>query len=49
MGGSEEQAAKIKVGNPHVKDCQDEAKKIVEKNISHYILFATLTTYIGIY
>ena len=38
-GGPEEKEAEIKAGNPHAKDWQDEARKIVEKNVSHFLLF----------
>jgi hypothetical protein len=33
-GGDDEQAAEIEAGNPDAKNWQDEAKKIVEKNVS---------------
>ncbi|KAH8985848.1 hypothetical protein EDB86DRAFT_2809925, partial [Lactarius hatsudake] len=32
-GGPEEQATEIAAGNPHAKDWQDEAKKIVENTV----------------
>lgn len=38
-GGPEEQAAEIAAGNPDAKDWQDEAKNIVKKTASHFILF----------
>lgn len=34
-GGPEEKEAEIAAGNPHAKDWQDEALKIVEKTVSH--------------
>ena len=33
-GGPDEQAAEIEAENPHAKNRQDEAQKIVEKNVS---------------
>jgi hypothetical protein len=32
-GGPKEQAAEIDAGNPHAKDWQDEARKVVEKMV----------------
>jgi hypothetical protein len=37
-GGPDEQAAEIEAGNPHVMNWQDEAKKVVEKNVSRSFL-----------
>lgn len=37
-GGPNEQAAEIEAGNPHAKDWQDEARKIVEKTVSSFVL-----------
>jgi hypothetical protein len=34
-GGPEEQAAEIRCGNLDAKDWQDEARKIIEKTVSH--------------
>jgi hypothetical protein len=36
-GGPEEQDAEIKAGNVHAKDWQDEARKIVEKTVGHFV------------
>ena len=41
-GGPEEQAAEIGAGNPYAEDCQDEAKQIVEKTVSHFSLIDEL-------
>src|SRR6266545_7082563 len=35
--GPEERDAEIKAGNVHAKDWQDEARKIVEKTVSHFV------------
>jgi len=37
-GGPEEQAAEIEAGNRDAKDWHDEAKKIVERTVSHLVL-----------
>jgi hypothetical protein len=37
-GGPEEQTEERRKGNPHAKDWQDEAKQIVEKTVSYFIL-----------
>jgi hypothetical protein len=37
-GSPEEQAAEMAAGNANAKDWQDEAKKIVEKTVSVFIL-----------
>ena len=37
-GGEEEQQAERDAGNPHAKNWQDEAKKIVEKEVSPFSL-----------
>ena len=36
-GGPEEQEAEITAGNVHAKDWQDEARKIVEKTVGHFV------------
>ena len=38
-GGPEEKAAKVEAGNSNAKDWQDEARYIVERTVSHLILF----------
>jgi hypothetical protein len=38
-GGPDEQAAEKAAGNADAKDWQDEAKQIVEKTVSFFILF----------
>jgi hypothetical protein len=35
-GDPEEQAAEIKTGNSDAKDWQDDARKIVERTVSHF-------------
>ena len=36
-GGPDERDAEIRAGNIHAKDWQDEARKIVEKTVGHYL------------
>lgn len=36
-GGPEERDAEIEAGNVHAKDWQDEARKIVEKTVGHFV------------
>ena len=41
-GGAKEKAAEIAAGNPHAKDWQDEAKKLVEKTVSYSPILYTI-------
>ena len=43
-GGPKEQAEEIEAGNPDAIDWQDEARKIVEKNVSHLFPLLTMLT-----
>ena len=38
-GGPDEQAAEIDAGNFDAKDWQDEARKILEKTVSHSLYY----------
>jgi hypothetical protein len=37
-GGAKDQEAEIEAGNPHAKNWQDEARKIVEKTVHCFVL-----------
>ena len=43
-GGPKEQGAEIKAGNPHAKDWQDEARRIVEKMVCCLLHLHKITT-----
>jgi len=48
-GGPAEQEAECKAGNPHAKDWQDEAKKILECTVcAHSLVDTAYLTYIGV-
>ena len=48
-GGPAEREAEHKAGNPHAKDWQDEAKKILERTVcAHSLVDTAYLTYIGV-
>jgi hypothetical protein len=48
-GGPAEQEAKRNSGNPHAKDWQDEARKILERMVcTHSLVGSAYLTYIGV-
>ncbi len=41
-GGPDELAAELAGGNPYAKDWQDEAKQIVERTVSNFIIIIVM-------